>query len=119
MLARQVGVGLLPRWTLRDVPTRPRSPWDLCHTATYAHARTTTDTCANCDTRPNTSAGANTTTDGVSLNQLLKQLSVLGAQAFDVIDDCPAEFGLVEATGPAEVGASQVSIGEVRAEDAA
>ena len=114
-----MGVGLLPRWTLRDVPARPRPTWDFCNAATDAYARTTTDTCTNCDTRTNTSAGANTTTDRVALNQLLKQLSVLGAQAFDVIDDCPAEFGLVEAAGPAEVGASQVGIGEVRAEDAA
>ena len=117
-------MGLLPattRWRrhLRDVSARPRSPWDLYHTATDAHARTTTDTCANCDARPNTSAGANTTTDRVALDQLLKQLSVLGAQAFDVIDDCPTEFGLVETACPAEVGASKVGIGEVRAEDAA
>ncbi len=114
-----MGVGLLPRWTLRDVPTRSRSTGHLCNTTTYAHANTTTDTCANCDTRTNTSAGANTTTDRVALDQLLKQLSVLGAQTFDVIDDRPAEFGLVKTAGPAEVGASKVGIGEVRAEDAA
>ena len=117
-------MGLLPAPTrrqrhLRDVSARPRPTRHLCDTPTDAHARTTTDTCANCDARPNTSAGANTTTDRVALDQLLKQLSVLGAQAFDVIDGRPAEFSLVEATGPAEVGTSQVGIGEIRTEDAA
>ena len=101
------------RRALRDVPTRPGSVWDLCDTATDAYARTTTDTCTNFDARPNT------ITDGVSLNQLLKQLSVLGAQTFDVIDDRPAEFGLVKTSGPAEVGTSQVGIGEICAEGAA
>ena len=112
-------MGLLPRWTLRDVSARPRPTWDLCNTATDAYARTTTDTRANCDTRTNTSARPNTTTDRVALDQLFEHLPVLGAQAFDVIDDCPTEFGLVETACPAEVGASKVGIGEVRAEDAA
>ena len=106
-------MGLLPGWALRDVSARPRPPWDLCDTATDAYARTTTDTCTNFDARPNT------TTDRVALDQLLKKLSVLGAQAFDVIDGRPAEFGLVKTSGPAEVGTGQVGIGEVRAEDAA
>ena len=101
------------RRALRDVPTRPGSVWDLCDTATDAYARTTTDTCTNFDARPNT------ITDGVSLNQLLKKLSVLGAQPLNVVNDRPAEFGLVKTTGPAEVGASKVGIGKVRAEDAA
>jgi len=114
-----VGVGLLPRWTLRDVSARPRPAWHLCNAGTNAHARTTTDTRANCDTRTNTSARPNTTTDRVALDQLLKKLSVLGAQAFDVIDGRPAEFGLVKTSGPAEVGTGQVGLGEIRAEDAA
>ena len=111
-------MGLLPAPTrrqrhLRDVSARPRPTRHLCDTPTDAHARTTTDTCANCDTRPNT------TTDRVALDQLLKQLSVLGAQPFNVVNDRPAEFGLVKTSGPAEVGTGQVGIGEVRAEDAA
>ena len=117
-------MGLLPAPTrrqrhLRDVSARPRPTRHLCDTPTDAHARTTTDTCANCDTRPNTSAGANTTADSVSLDQLLKQFSVLGAQPLDVVNDRPTEFGLVETACPAEVGTGQVGIGEIRAEDAA
>ena len=41
---------------LRDVSARPRPPWDLCNAATTTNARSTTYTCANCDTRPNASA---------------------------------------------------------------
>ena len=117
-------MGLLPattRWRrhLRDVSARPRPTRHLCDTPTDAHARTATDSRANCDTRPNASAGANTTADSVALDQLLKKLSVLGAQPFNVVNDRPAEFGLVKTSGPAEVGTGQVGIGEVRAEDAA
>jgi len=59
------------------------------------------------------------TTDGVALDQLFEQLSVRGAQTLNVVNDRPTEISLVDAASSAEVGAGQVGIGEVRAEDAA
>lgn len=104
---------------LRDVPTRSRPTRHLCDISANADPRTDTDTYTNGGTRFNASARANTTADRDPLDQLFEQLSVLGTQALYPVNGCPAEFSLVKTTGPAEVGTSQVGIGEICAEDAA
>jgi hypothetical protein len=43
------------------------------------------------------------TTDGVALHQLFEQLSVLGAQTLDVVNDRPTEITLVNAASSAKV----------------